>query len=186
MAALSALVSIVLLHSALGLRPSIRADAELLRANGHHVVTPDLYQGAVFGDVDAGMDFLAAVGREAVTKRALTAVDQLGRGVVYAGYSMGAGIAQSVLEDRRDGAGGLFLCNANAPRRTPLPTPVQVHAAVDDEWVSNDAAAQLAAAGAEVFRYAGGHLFTDPELRDFDARSAELMWARILVFLDSL
>ena len=42
------MASILLFHSVLGLRPAVLADAERLRAAGHDVSTPDLFDGAVF------------------------------------------------------------------------------------------------------------------------------------------
>jgi dienelactone hydrolase len=39
----------------------------------------------------------------------------------------------------------------------------------------------------EVFRYRGaGHLFTDPDLPDYDEESAEQAWTTALGFLSSL
>ena len=43
---------IVLFHSALGLRPAVHRFADALRAAGHQVTTPDLFDGAVFDRLD--------------------------------------------------------------------------------------------------------------------------------------
>ena len=45
---------IVLFHSALGLTPGLREFADRLRAAGHTVNTPDLFDGAVFGTLEEG------------------------------------------------------------------------------------------------------------------------------------
>ena len=39
---------VLLLHSALGLRPGVHAFADRLRELGHEVVVPDYYEGHVF------------------------------------------------------------------------------------------------------------------------------------------
>jgi dienelactone hydrolase len=64
--------------------------------------------------------------------------------------------------------------------------PVQVHAATSDPWIDERALEQLADAGAEVFRYAGGHLFADADLPDHDPVSTSQMWKQIDTFLTRL
>ena len=46
---------VVLFHSVLGLRQGVISAAERLRAAGHEVHTPDLFDGEVFDDIDDGM-----------------------------------------------------------------------------------------------------------------------------------
>ena len=48
------MAEVVLFHSVLGLRPGVIAAAERLRAAGHTVHTPDLYDGEVFDDLADG------------------------------------------------------------------------------------------------------------------------------------
>jgi dienelactone hydrolase len=48
------MAEVVLFHSVLGLRPGVITAAEWLRAAGHTVHTPDLYDGEVFDDFDDG------------------------------------------------------------------------------------------------------------------------------------
>lgn len=175
--------SIVLFHSALGLRPAVLADAERLRDAGHTVLTPDLYGGAVFDDVDEGMAHNAGLGWEELAGHAAAVV---GPGQVLAGYSFGAGVAQWLAETRRDAAGVLLLSGGGAPKGVWPAVPAQLHAALDDVWVDDTEVAQLAAAGVEVFRYTGGHLFADPDLADYDAASTARMWERVFPFLEGL
>ena len=176
------MASVTLFHSVCGLRPAVLADAERLRAAGHQVTTPDLFDGNVFGDIDSGMAFKNALGGAAIDARARAAVENAGPGHVYAGYSLGASIAQDLVEGRPDAGGAVFLGHADGPWTIPTWTvPAQAHVARGDEWVDDAEAAR--AAGIEVFEYDGGHLFTDPDLPDFDAPSAALVWERVLAFL---
>jgi dienelactone hydrolase len=46
---------VVMFHSVLGLRPGVLGAADRLRAAGHTVHTPDLFDGEVFDDIDEGM-----------------------------------------------------------------------------------------------------------------------------------
>lgn len=49
------MAEILLFHHAQGRTPGVRAFAETLRAAGHAVHVPDLYDGATFDDLDAGV-----------------------------------------------------------------------------------------------------------------------------------
>jgi dienelactone hydrolase len=178
--------NIVLFHSSLGLRRAVLADADRLRARGHHVAVPDLLDGQCFADTRSAQAFLAKLGREQVRARALHAVDRLPPGQVYAGYSLGGGLAQWLLEIRGDASGGIFISNGNPPAATWHDVPVQVHAARSDTWIDERALDLLAQAGAEVFRYAGGHLFADTDLADHHAGSTSRMWEEIDAFLARL
>ena len=48
-------MDVLLLHSALGLRPAIAEHADRLRAAGHTVRAPDLFEGRTFTDADEGV-----------------------------------------------------------------------------------------------------------------------------------
>lgn len=177
---------VTLFHSVCGLRPAVLADAERLRAAGHEVATPDLFGGAVFDDVDSGMAFRKTLDSASLDARIAAAVEATGPGHVFGGYSFGAAIAQDVVETRPESGGGLFIAHAAGPWSVPRwpDVPTQAHVARDDEWVDDVEGAQ--AAGIEVFQYDGGHLFTDPDLPDYDAASAAQVWERVLSFLDRL
>jgi len=45
-------MNIMLFHSTYGLRPAVRAAADRLRAAGHEVWTPDLFEGHTFETVE--------------------------------------------------------------------------------------------------------------------------------------
>ena len=186
--------TIVLFHSALGLRPGVRGFAERLRAAGFTVHTPDLYEGQVFTSFDDGVRVRDAIGIPAMLERAAAAVAALPAEVVYAGFSMGAGAA-AFLAHTRPGARAAILMHGAPPlsKFGMAPwngVPVQVHYAEHDPWVDAAAVKELAAAvpasGAryEAFTYPGdGHLFADPDLPEYDARSADAMLERIQAFV---
>ncbi|MCW2608033.1 MAG: Dienelactone hydrolase family protein [Frankiales bacterium] len=180
------MASIVLLHSALGRRPSDLADAARWRAHGHEVLVPDYYDGAVFDDVEEGVAHKDAVGSDVLTARVAAAVDGLPPGQVWAGWSLGGALAQEALE-RHGGRAALFLGYEGWTSPTWPGVPVQVHAAADDPWVDEEALAAFAAAsGAEVFRYEGGHLFADPGTTGHSPASAALLQQRVDAFLAGL
>ncbi|MCZ0989689.1 MULTISPECIES: dienelactone hydrolase family protein [Streptomyces] len=189
-------MNIMLLHSTYGLRPAVREAADRLRAAGHEVWTPDLFEGRTFETVEEGMEFKERIGKEELLKRAvLAAAPYSERGLVYAGFSLGASIAQTLaLGDEK--ARGLLLLHGTsdlAPNTRVDELPVQLHVAEPDPFETDDWLSawylQMGRAGAdvEVYRYAGaGHLYTDPGLPDYDAEAAEATWRVALGFLDSL
>ena len=97
---------IVLFHSVLGLRPGVIAAADRLRAAGHTVHTPDLFDGEVFDDLDAGLRQEEALGYQEISRRAREAMAGLPAGLVFAGFSMGA-VHAELLAAARPGSRGL-------------------------------------------------------------------------------
>lgn len=190
------LMNIMLFHSTNGLRPAVRAAADRLRAAGHEVWTPDLFEGRTFDTVEEGMAYKDELGKEELLKRAvLAAAPYSDRGLVYAGFSLGASIAQTLaLGDAK--ARGLLLLHGTsdlAPTAEVDELPVQLHVAEPDPFETDDWLSawylQMGRAGAdvEIYRYPGaGHLYTDPGLPDYDAEAAEATWRVALGFLDGL
>lgn len=188
--------TIVLFHSAYGLRPAVHAAADRLRAAGHEVHVPDLYEGRTAETVEDGMVIKDEIGREELLRRAVTAVAPLSdRGLVYAGFSLGGSIAQNLaLADEK--ARGLLLLHGTSdlPEDASVDDlPVQLHVADPDPFEPHDWLnawyLRMGRAGAdvEVHRYAGaGHLFTDPDLDDYDAEAAETAWRVALAFLEDV
>jgi dienelactone hydrolase len=188
---------VFLFHSALGVGPAVLDWAERLRGEGHEVETPDVYDGAVFDDLDEGVAKADAMGMEEAMRRAQEAVAGSEPGYVPAGFSFGAAAAQAVAQNR-EGAKGVILMHGalgaeDVGPAWPAGVPVQIHYAVDDPWVEADAAESLAvsvrAAGADadVYVYPGsGHLFADPGQPDYDPELADRMWSRVLAFLGGL
>ncbi|MEU9169406.1 dienelactone hydrolase family protein [Streptomyces sp. NPDC048420] len=189
-------MNIMLFHSTYGLRPAVRQAADRLREAGHEVWTPDLFEGRTFETVEEGMEFNEGIGKDELLKRAvLAAAPYSERGLVYAGFSLGASIAQTLaLGDEK--ARGLLLLHGTsdiAPNVTVDDLPVQLHVAEPDPFETDDWLSawylQLGRTGAdvEVYRYAGaGHLYTDPDLPDYDEEAAEATWRVALGFLDTL
>lgn len=188
--------TVVLFHSVCGLRPAVHAGADRLRAAGHEVIVPDLFDGRTADSVADGMAIKEEIGKDELLRRAVTAVAPYSdRGLVYAGFSFGGAVAQNLaLADEK--ARGLLLLHGTsdiAEDTTVDELPVQLHVADPDPFEPHDWLTawylQMRRAGAdvEVFRYAGaGHLFTDPDLPDHDAEAAESMWKVALGFLSSL
>lgn len=182
-------------HSAYGLRPAVRQAADRLRAAGHRVLLPDLYGGRTFDDLEEGMALREEIGREELLRRAVAAAaPALDAGLVYAGFSLGAAIAQNLaLADER--ARGLLLLHGTSdlPPQAATGIPVQLHVAEPDPFETDDwltawyLRMRRAGADVEVHRYRGaGHLYTDPDLPDWDSEAAERTWSTALEFLAGL
>ncbi|MFE7104963.1 dienelactone hydrolase family protein [Streptomyces sp. NPDC057575] len=189
-------MNIMLFHSTYGLRPAVHAAAGRLRAAGHEVQVPDLFEGRTFETVEEGLAFKEEVGKDELLRRAvLAAAPYSDRGLVYAGFSFGASTAQTLaLGDEK--ARGLLMFHGTsdiAENASVDELPVQLHVADPDPFETHDWLnswyLQMRRTGAdvEVYRYPGaGHLFTDAELPDFDQASAELAWKVSLGFLATL
>ncbi|MEU7277720.1 dienelactone hydrolase family protein [Streptomyces sp. NPDC045431] len=189
-------MDIMLFHSAYGPRPAVHAAADRLRAAGHHVHVPDLYEGQTAGTVEEGMAIKDRIGQETLLKRAILAAAAYSeRGLVYAGFSMGASIAQTLaLGDEK--ARGLLLFHGTSDLAEVASVdelPVQLHVADPDPFEPDDwlnawyLRMRRAGADVEVYRYPGaGHLYLDPDLPDYDEDAAERTWQIALGFLESL
>jgi dienelactone hydrolase len=187
---------VLLFHHAQGLTTGCLAFADRLRAAGHVVHAPDLYDGKTFTDLDEGVGYAKEVGFDTIGERGRLAADILPDGIVYAGFSLGAMPAQ-MLAQTRPGAKGALLFHACFPPSEfggpwPQGVPVQIHMMESDEWVLEgdlDAARDLAETeeSAELFLYPGDrHLFADNSLPDYDEKAAELLLERVLSFLDNI
>ncbi|WP_065958541.1 dienelactone hydrolase family protein [Streptomyces sparsogenes] len=187
---------ILLLHSMYGLRPAVHAAADRLRTAGHEVRVPDLYEGRTADSAEDGMALKEEIGREELLRRAVAAAAPLSdRGIVYAGFSLGGSIAQNLaLGDEK--ARGLLLLHGTSDIADDAATdglPVQLHVADPDPFEPHDWLnawyLRMGRAGAEVevYRYPGaGHLFTDPDLPDYDEEAAEATWKVALGFLEEV
>lgn len=194
------MAEVAIFHSALGPRPGITDAAERLRAQGHSVHLPDLYDGLVFpggpDGYDQGVAHLEEIGWSNLVDRAWCAVEHLPSDLVYVGVSMGAGIAQELAIHRPGARGAILIAGGGAYDEEPWPlgVPLDCHHMVDDPWVDELAPVrlcrQVARAGgcSSLYLYPGdNHLFTDPELEEeYDADLTELLWRRIVRFLRRL
>ena len=188
------MAEVLLFHHAQGLTEGMLAFADDLRAGGHTVHTPDLYDGHVFAELDDGVAYARSVGFDDILAAGVATADDLPAGLVYAGFSLGVMPAQK-LAQTREGARGALLLHSTLPYTefgTSWPTgvPAQIHAMDADPFFVDDgdidAARDLVAATDEVelFLYPGSqHLFADRTLSSYDADAAELMTSRVLEFL---
>lgn len=187
------MAELLLFHHALGLTAGCLALADELRAAGHLVHTPDLYEGVTFTTLADGVGHAERLGFEAVLERGRRAADGLRPDLVYAGLSLGVMPAQ-LLAQTRPGARGALLLHGCVPLSEfggtwPDGVPVQLHTMEDDDWGDVDVARTMAAAvdSAELFLYPGDrHLFTDRGVADYDEPAATLLIGRVLDFLERI
>ena len=189
------MTEVVLYHHAQGLTEGVRSFADELRAAGHVVHAPDLYEGNTYDNLEDGIAYAKQVGFGTILERGRVATQDLPSRLVYAGFSLGVMPAQ-MLAQTRPGAQGALLFSAALPTSEfgngwPAGVPVQIHMMEGDEWAEEDlpAAQELAASvnGAELFLYPGdGHLFADASLPDYDEEAAGLLRQRVLAFLDGV
>lgn len=191
------MAEVLLFHHVQGLTEGMRAFADDLRAGGHTVHAPDLFDGHTFEALPDGFGYLRRLDEGEMAHRVDAAVAELPAGLVYAGFSWGVPRAQ-LLTQTRQGARGALLYEACIPivgedAFAPWPdgVPVQVHGAEDDEFFDEDLPAArelvetLGPDLAELFTYAGDqHLFADRSLSTYDAEAAELLTQRSLAFLE--
>ena len=193
------MAEVVLFHHVQGLTDGIRAFAEELRAGGHTVHTPDLFDGERPATIDDGVAHTQRIGDKVLRERADRAVADLPESLVYAGFSFGAGTAQQFAQTR-PGARGALLYESCLPISGewaigPWPDglPVQIHGMDQDPFFALegdiDAARELVETVgselAELFVYPGDrHLFADSSLPSYDADAAALVVQRSREFLD--
>ena len=187
---------VVVYHSAYGLRPAVIEFADKLRAAGHTVHTPDLYDGEVFSDRNDAIRKIQELGFNKLLERAFAAVERLPHDLVYSGFSNGGACAE-LLAATRPGARGAILIHAPLMVRDlgwtvwPSNVPVQVHFAGNDplrnQAVVDALGVKVRHSGSnfEQFDYdAPGHLFADPAFPAYSADAAQLMTRRVLEFLE--
>ena len=184
------MAEVLLFHHALGLTEGCLALADELRAAGHRVHTPDLYEGRTFASLDEGVKHAQAVGFAAIIERGRQAAEALPPDLVYLGLSLGVLPAQ-LLAQTRPGARGALLLHSTVPLEEfggawPRGVPLQIHTMADDAWGDVPVARELArrVADCELFLYPGDrHLFSDASTADYDAAAAALLLQRVLGFL---
>jgi dienelactone hydrolase len=190
------MADVLLFHHIQGLTPGVVAFADRLRAAGHTVHVPDLYDGRTFDSIQDGAAFSQGEGGPDLDKLADEVAAGLPEGLVYAGISSGVMQAQR-LAQTRPGSKGAVLMEACLPITGewaigpwPAGVPVQVHGMDADEFFAGDgdidAARELVAStdDGELFVYAGDkHLFEDSSLPSYDAEAAQLLETRVLEFL---
>lgn len=184
---------ILLLHSALGLRPAVTQFAELLRAGGHTVHTPDFYDGALFEASAEGLAHRDEVGARELFGRVQSGLETVPDDAVLAGFSLGAAFAQRLAGDRPQALAIVLMHSVAAPRGDWRRQPVQVHRYESDPFIEQDDVRDLQSAvqssGAifeDVVVPGRGHLFTDLDTPDGNRAARDAAAQRVLDLLDGL
>ncbi|ANM11113.1 dienelactone hydrolase [Rhizobium leguminosarum bv. trifolii] len=191
------MAEILLFHHAQGLTPGVCAFADEIRAAGHIVHTPDLFDGRIFPSIEEGLAHIGEIGFDAVRERGVRIADELPGELVYAGFSFGVLPAQKLAQTRRGARGALlfYSCLPISGEWAFGPWPdgvaVQIHGMNNDPIFAGegdiDAAREIVAKveDAELFLYPGDqHYFADSSLPSYDAEATALLTARVLAFLD--
>lgn len=191
------MAEVVLFHHAQGLTPGVTAFADTLRAAGHEVHAPDLFEGKTFPSLEEGVGYAEQVGFAEIIDRGVRAAEEYGPDLVYAGFSLGVLPAQKLAQTRPGARGALLFHScvrlAEFGGVWPQTVPGQIHAMDKDPYFVGDgdidAARALAAADplVELFLYPGEqHLFADSSLPSYDAAAAEELTRRVEHFLAAI
>ncbi len=193
------MAEVVLFHHVQGLTDGVRAFADELRAGGHTVHTPDLFEGELPVSRRRRHRLHARASATRSTQRADQAVADLPAGLVYAGLLLGRlhGAAARPDPGRRPRA----RCSTSRASRSPAsgpsgrgPTACRCRSTAWTRTRSSrsegdiDAARELVETVgpelAELFVYSGDrHLFTDSSLPSYDADATALVVQRSLELL---
>jgi dienelactone hydrolase len=189
------MAEIVLFHHAQGLTSGVVGFADDLRAAGHTVHTPDLFEGRTFDTLEAGMTHVGTLGFSEVLDRGVRAVQELPDQLVYAGFSLGVVPAQCLAQTRAGATGALLMYSCLPTSEFgswPAGVPVQIHGMdADPIFVDEgdiDAARALVeeAEDGELFLYPGDqHYFADSSLPSYDPDATALLLQRVLSFLET-
>lgn len=187
------MAEVVLFHHVMGLTDGVRALAEELRAGGHTVHTPDLFDGVLPASIQDGAAHEESIGEQEMSRRVEQALEGLPAGLVYAGVSSGVLSAQRLAQTRA-GACGALLYEACIPVTGewsfgpwPAGVPVQIHGMDADPFFAGEGDLQAARElvetvgpeQARLYTYAGDrHLFTDSSLPSYDADATTLVIQR--------
>jgi dienelactone hydrolase len=186
------MATVLLFHHAQGQTPGFLTFADDLRAAGHTVHAPDLYDGRTFDDLREGVAYAEQVGFPEIIRRGSKVAEELPLDIVYAGFSLGVLPAQALAQTRPRARGALLFHGCVSPSDLgsswPEAVPLQIHAMEADEWAVADIAVAEALVEkiptAELFLYPGSaHLFADPSSSDYDEEAALLLKERTLTFL---
>lgn len=188
------MATIVLFHHVLGLTSGFEALADALRAGGHEVETPDMFDGRAFGSIEEGIGFVAEEGEEALGARGLAALPEPGGVLVVGGTSFGAAVAATAVAQRPDIAGMLSYEAFVDPHWVggwSREVPVEVHGMTEDPYFAEDLELARpwieAHPGSELHLYPGSaHLFTDSSTPGYAADATALVIERSLEFLARL
>ena len=190
------MAEVLLFHHAQGLTPGVVAFADELRAAGHTVHTPDLFEGRTFPSIEAGMAYVKERGFDELRAAGVALADDYPAELVYAGMSFGESIAQQLAQTRPGATGALLFYSAIpisgewAFGPWPHGVPVQIHGMDDDPIFVGEGDIEAAreivenVPDAELFLYPGDqHYFSDSSLPSYDPEATKLLIERVLAFL---
>lgn len=190
------MAEVLLFHHAQGQTDGFHAFADDLRAAGHTVHTPDLFDGRTFGSIDEGLAHVGETGGfgEAIERGVRTA-DGLPNELVYGGFSLGVLSAQKLAQTRAGARGALLFYSAvpisEFGSSWPAQVPVQVHGMDADPFFVDEGDIEAAreivesADDGELFLYPGDqHYFADSSLPSYDAGATKVLTERVLAFLE--
>jgi dienelactone hydrolase len=122
---------VLLFHHAQGQTPGFLTFADDLRAAGHTVHAPDLYNGRTFSDLREGVAYAEQAGFPEIIRRGSDAAKELPADIVYAGFSLGVLPAQALAQTRPGTRGALLFygCVPLSEFGTSWPdaVPLQIH-----------------------------------------------------------
>jgi dienelactone hydrolase len=175
----------------------VHAFADDMRAAGHVVHLPDLFDGRTFQSIDEGLAYINEIGFDEMRERGVRFADELSSELVYGGFSFGVLPAQKLAQTRAGARGALFFYSCLpisgdwAFGAWPSGVPVQIHGMDKDPiFVGEgdiDAAREIVekVEDAELFLYPGDqHYFADNSLPSYDADATLLLTRRVLAFLE--
>ncbi|MDQ3866957.1 MAG: dienelactone hydrolase family protein [Actinomycetota bacterium] len=184
------MAEVLLFHHGLGLTPGCLAFADDIRAAGHLVHAPDLFEGRTFTERAEARAYTKEVGHDTIVERGRLAAERLPNEIVYAGFSLGVLPAQTLAQTRPGAKGALLVYGcipmAEVGRPWPPRVPLQIHVMEGDKLADLDIARELAATieDAGLFLYPGErHLFADRSVPDYEESAATLLKQRVLSFL---
>jgi dienelactone hydrolase len=190
------MAEVLLFHHAQGLTPGVQAFADELRAAGHTVHAPDLFDGRTFDSIDEGMAFIKDSGMDEMVEKGERTADDLPNELVYAGFSFGEMVAQKLAQTRPGARGALLFYSAIpisgewAFGPWPEGVPVQIHGMDNDPIFVGEGDVEAAREivemvdDAELFLYPGDqHYFADSSLPSYDPDATALLTKRVLEFL---
>ena len=132
------MAEVLLFHHAQGLTPGVRQFADDLRAAGHFVHAPDLFDGRTFQSIAEGLIYIRKIGFDEMRERGVGIADELPSELVYGGFSFGVLPAQKLAQTRA-GARGALLFHSCLPisgewafGAWPAGVPVQIHGMDND------------------------------------------------------
>ena len=94
------MAEVLLFHHGLGFTAGCLASAHELRAAGHVVHAPDLFEGKTFTARADARAYTKEVGHDTIIERGRRAAERLPSEIVYAGFSLGVLPAQTFAQTR--------------------------------------------------------------------------------------